>query len=55
MPLYIGVPVTIEEAYRLFDVNIDETIDIICSKRKIEDSRYAWYHLSDYLATIESA
>jgi hypothetical protein len=48
MPLYIGIPVTIQEAYRLFDINIDKTTNTICSEKNVR-YHFARYYLSDYL------
>lgn len=43
MPLYVGVQISINEAYRLFDIDIDESANKIMSDYKIEISRVQFY------------
>lgn len=49
MPIYIGFPVTCQEAFRLFGLNLEQAKCDIMQKYKLTENMYMECHFLDYL------
>lgn len=49
MPLYLGLPLTFKEAFRLFSLNFEDIKCNIMKKHKLTENMYMDCHFVDYL------
>jgi len=49
MPIYFGIPVTCEEAFRLFDLDFQEVKCAIMQKHNMKNNMYMDCHFVDYM------
>jgi hypothetical protein len=49
MPIYFGIPVTCQEAFRLFDLDFQEVKCAIMQKNKLAEHMYMDCHFVDYM------